>query len=261
LSTLYTSTAETNVTGTISGSCTKEATDVSRPFIFIGVDRGATGARKATRQNGAQTLTYNIYQGSVGGGQWTQAAGQTYGSGISGGVLYRMANLAVGTPQSFSFSYYLRINSGQILAPAGIYDDSLVSVFVQLSNNGGSNTGIVLSQTTFSVTASIQNECYFSTTPASLTMDYASFSTVPVTASVGFQLSCTYNSAYTMALTPTSGTLAGLNYSVALSAASGTGTAASQSYTVNGTIAAGQAGTCAIGTCTGTQVHTVTVTY
>ena len=43
----------------------------------------------------------------------------------------------------------------------------------------------------------------------------------------------------------TSGTLVGLNYTLALSAAGGTGNGSEQSYTIDGTIAANQAGTCA----------------
>jgi hypothetical protein len=53
----------------------------------------------------------------------------------------------------------------------------------------------------------------------------------------------------------------GLNYTLALSAASGTGSGAAQSYTINGSMASGQAGTCTLGTCAGTSARVLTVTY
>ena len=43
--------------------------------------------------------------------------------------------------------------------------------------------------------------------------------------------------------------------------ASGTGNGAAQAYTVNGTMAANQSGTCAAASCAGTDVRTLTVTY
>ena len=59
----------------------------------------------------------------------------------------------------------------------------------------------------------------------------------------------------------TSGTLLGLNYTLSLPVASGTGNGLQQTYTVNGSIAGGQAGTCATANCGGYQTRTLTVTY
>jgi hypothetical protein len=64
-----------------------------------------------------------------------------------------------------------------------------------------------------------------------------------------------------MALDATSGTILGVNYTLALSAASGTGTGLAQAYSINGNVAAGQAGTCATGSCTASQARTLTITY
>ena len=63
-----------------------------------------------------------------------------------------------------------------------------------------------------------------------------------------------------MALDATSGTLLGLSYSLALSA-SGSGTGATQSYNINGSMAANQASTCGTGVCTGSQTRTLTFTW
>jgi hypothetical protein len=63
-----------------------------------------------------------------------------------------------------------------------------------------------------------------------------------------------------MALDATTGTLLGLNYSLALGVRS-TGTGSPQLHTIIGSMAAGQAGTCAAGTCSASQPHTLTITY
>jgi hypothetical protein len=50
-----------------------------------------------------------------------------------------------------------------------------------------------------------------------------------------------------MTLDASAGTVSGLNYTLSLSAASGTGNGAGQNYSVNGSMASGQGGTCALG--------------
>ena len=269
LSTLYTAAANTNSIGTISGQCTKEAGDPSRPYIYISIDQGEPPAgRQMTRQGGTQLVTYNIYQGtSTAGGQWTTGAGRTYQSGSSGGVWYRMTSSA--SPQPFSYNYYFRAPLGQTTAPAGIYDDLLIGVTVRLSDNSRLSTGAILQTTTFGATVSIQSNCYFSTPPSTLSINYTSFMTTAATGSSAFQVSCTYNSPYTLSLdavpppavASANGTALGLNYSITLSATSGTGSAAAQTYTVDGSMPAGQAGTCAGALCTATQTHTLYIGF
>jgi hypothetical protein len=95
-----------------------------------------------------------------------------------------------------------------------------------------------------------------------MTINYTSFTATAATGSSAFQLSCTYNTPYTLTIGPPStGTLLGLNYSLAMSAPSGTGTGAGQSFSVNGTAAANQSGTCASGACSASQTHTITVGF
>ncbi|MCY1168117.1 MAG: spore coat protein U domain-containing protein [Pseudomonadota bacterium] len=261
LTTLYKSGTATQVTGTISGSCTRETADIARPYIYIGINQGEPPAgRSMTRQNGTQLLSYEIYHRTYGSGVWTEGTGVTNTSATNGGVLYRMANNA--TAQAFSFPYYMQIPTPQATAPAGIYDDLAVTATIRLSTAAGSATGAVLAATSFGVSASIQHSCYFSTSPAPLVLNYTSFTASPATASAGFALSCTYNTPYTLVIGPPStGTLLGLNYSLALSAATGTGSAAPQNFSVNGTVAAGQSGICTTSSCTASQAHTITVGF
>jgi hypothetical protein len=261
LSTLYVSSATTTVVGTLTGSCTKTAADANRPYIYVGIDQGEPPAGRAmTRQNGTQTLAYEIYQGTTtGGGLWTTARGQSYASGASGGAWFQMAN----TPntQSVNLNYLFRVAAGQATAPAGIYDDQLVTVTVRESAANRTETGTLLQTGTFSVSASIRDNCYFSSPPAALTMNYTAFSPLPVTGGTSFQVSCTYNTPYTMSLATTTGTLLGLSYSLALSAPSGTGNSAPQTYGIVGTMAAGQAGACTGATCTASQAHTLNIGF
>lgn len=261
LSTLYKSGTATQLTGTISGACTREATDVNRPYIYIGVNDGMPPAGRAmTRQNGTELLSYEIYHNTYGSGVWNEALGVNSTTPVDGGVHYRMANNS--NPQGFSFPYYLVIPTPQTTAPAGIYNDLSVSATVRLSDLIGSATGAVLTATSFGVSASIQHSCYFSTSPAPLILNYTSFTAAAVSGSADFALSCTFNTPYNLTIgPPATGTLLGLNYSLALSAASGTGTASPQSFSVNGSVAASQSGTCTSGNCTAGQSHTITVGF
>jgi len=260
-STLYASGSATNVAGTIASTCTKEAGDVTRPYIYIGIDQGEPPAGRAmTRQNGSNTLTYEIYHRTYGSGIWNVGTGVNSTSTANGGVFYRMANNS--SAQTVSFPYYVRIPTPQATAPAGIYDDLAIAATVRLSNSAGSASGITLAATSFGVSASIQHSCYFSSTPAPLILGYTSFTTAPSVGSSAFQLSCTYNSPYTLTIgPPATGTLLGLNYSLALSASSGVGTGTPQSFSINGTVTANQAGTCASGSCSGSHAHTITVGF
>lgn len=261
LTTLYASGTATQLTGSVSGTCTKAAGDANRPYIYIGINQGEPPAGRAmTRQNGAQKLNYEIYHGNYGSGLWTEARGVTSTSGTSGGVAYRMANNA--SPQNFTFPYYFRIPTPQATAPAGIYDDLAIGVTVRLSDGNSSATGAILAVASFGVSASIQHSCYFSSAPAPLSLNYTSFTATPATGSAAFQLSCTYNSPYTLTIgPPATGTLLGLNYSLDLSAPSGTGTGGPQSFSVNGTVPANQSGNCASSVCSGSQAHTITVGF
>ena len=260
LSTLYASGAATNVTGTISGSCTP-ASAAERAYIFIGLDGGKPSAGRAmTRQNGTETLNYQIYHRNATSGIWNEATGVAANNTGAGGVLYRLANSAA--VQTFSYVYYLNIPAGQTTAPVGIYDDLIITATIRLSTAGGLSTGTVLGNAVFGASASIQHSCYFSTSPTALVLDYTSFTGTAVTGTSTFALSCTFGSPYTLAIgPPATGTALGVNYSLALNALSGTGTASPQAFSVTGTAAANQSGTCASSTCSATNAHTITVTF
>ena len=112
----------------------------------------------------------------------------------------------------------------------------------------------------FPVSIATPAVCNLTTAPGNLVFNYTGFGAV-ANASTTYAVTCTTFLTYTMALDAVSGTILGVNYTLALTAASGTGNGLAQSYGINGAIAAGQAGTCATGTCTASQGRTLTVTY
>jgi spore coat protein U-like protein len=115
---------------------------------------------------------------------------------------------------------------------------------------------------TFNVTVTLTSVCSVTTSPANVAFTYTSFQGSPaVSTGGGFTVKCTNNLPYTMSLDSTSGTVLGLNYTVAVPTTTQTGTGADQAFTVTGSIAANQSGTCNLGTCSGSQTRTLTVTY
>ena len=114
----------------------------------------------------------------------------------------------------------------------------------------------------FNVTVNLTSACSITAGPADVDFTYTSFQGAAATSTGGaFSVRCTNGLPYTMALDATSGTVIGLNYTLALSAASGTGNGAAQAYSISGGMVAGQSGTCAAATCSGSQARTLTITY
>lgn len=117
----------------------------------------------------------------------------------------------------------------------------------------------------FNVTVNLTSVCSITSAPTPVAFNYTSLgaAATPTAGSGAFQVTCTNNLPYTMALDATSGTFTTVNlaYTLGLSAAGGTGSGAAQSYTVTGGMAAGQSGTCATATCADTSARTLTVTY
>lgn len=116
----------------------------------------------------------------------------------------------------------------------------------------------------FNVTVNLTSSCEVTSAPTDVAFSYTSFQGTAATSTGGaFSVRCTNTLPYTMALDATSGTVIGLNYTLALSAAGGTGAGlTAANYTVDGTMASGQSGTCGTtAVCTGSQARTLTVTY
>jgi len=111
---------------------------------------------------------------------------------------------------------------------------------------------------TFDVTINLTSVCVLGTV-APVAFTYTSFGSAATGTGGGFNVKCTntlpFKIGFTNAATPAvsetvTDQAVSLAYTLGLSAATGTGTGVDQSFSVTGTMAANQAGTCATGTCT-----------
>ena len=244
-------TGDTVATGSYTVSCTRLASDPNTFNWQLGADNGlqAGGGGQNRVQTGAAANRYNyeLYRLTpyVNSNRW-QDGGATR---FTGTINFGAALIA-----SQSGAFDLRLPGPQAVDPAGIYTD-IVTVTVR---NGA---GTMLSQTAFNVSIITIASCTLTSPPGNINLSYTSFQAAPAAASANFGVNCTTSMPYTMALDATSGTLVGLNYSLALSQSASTGTGAAQTFSINGGIAAGQAGTCATGSCSASDIRTLTITY
>ncbi len=138
---------------------------------------------------------------------------------------------------------------------------SSMSVQAQTSITGNFNVRVNLTP----VCQLTTNTNGTSTGTTDLIFNYTSFGAAQNPSST-FLVKCTTGLAYTLALDGTgfggSTTALGLAYTLALAAPASAGTGANQTYTINGSMAAGQAGTCAAAAgCNNTTARTITLTY
>ena len=132
---------------------------------------------------------------------------------------------------------------------------------------------------TFNVSVTLTSSCTLSAVTA-VDFAYSTLQAGPSTATGGgFSVSCTTSLPYTFGLQSGNGAATppgaasilvtdnavNLDYSLALSAAGGTGNGVAQNYSVTGAMAASQAGTCAAASCTNAaatnKTHTLIVNY
>jgi spore coat protein U-like protein len=228
----------------------------------VGVNNGANAAGTQNRaRSGGSRLNYDLYSDLGCTSQWQNTA-----------VNNRIPNPAVsfsltpGTSDVRTFSYYGCVPAGLTVPAAGTYTDTVTMSFTGSVSRGGSTfTG-----GTFPVSITAPATCSFSQQPGNIVFNYTSFSATAVLANTSFQATCTNLLPYTIALDATAGVVTGLNYTLALNTTANSGGVSpltsggngiAQTFYVNGSIAAGQSGTCATGICTGSQTHSLTITY
>lgn len=238
-------------TGSYTVTCDRLASDPNTLAWRLGVDNGLQpggGFNRVRRVGGPATDRYNYDTFRSPGSVW----GNTNATRFTGTLVFGGALTA-----SVSGAFDIVLPGSQPVDPAGAYTDTLA---VELRRNTGFPA--LLDTATFGVTVITTNTCQISVPPGNVSFTYTSFQAAAAAASTSYGVRCTTALPYTMALDATSGTLFGLTYTLSLSpAASGTGTGATQTYTINGSIAGGQAGTCATAVCTGSQTRTLTVSW
>ena len=237
-------------TGTFTVTCTRTASGDPTSIAFVtNTNNGLNPTGSNNRANlSGNFLRYDLFTSATYATNWTTQSNKA----ITGTV-----TLGSGVPSTASTTktYYSKITAGQSLAQ-GIYSDTIT-----VSMTYGA-TNVSATPATIGVQITNVPGCEFTSPPGNIAFTYTAFqaSAVPPV-STTFNARCTTSLPYTMALDATSGVVSGLRYTLSLSAASGTGNGAAQPYTITGNMQAGQAGTCATPTCTGTNAHSITISY
>jgi spore coat protein U-like protein len=213
-----------------------------------------TGGRNhAVNGNGAANrVEYELYTSP----SYSIAWSTTPATSISGTVNFGSTATA---NASDTRTFYARIPQRQTVNAKTFSD----TVTLTLCSSTGTCTGAPYGVTGgLSVTVITTPSCQVSTPPSDLNFTYSSFQAGPSGASTTYAVRCTGGVTYSSGLDATSGTLLGLNYTLSLSNTSTvTGTGVPQSYSISGSIAGGQSGTCNAATCTAAQRRTLTITY
>jgi len=250
ISTVYDPTVATEnlTTGSYTVSCTRLGGDPNTLNYTLGANDGLQPAGLTNRvQLGANRYSYEVYRLSP---------YNLFNSWEDFLAFFRFAgtvNFGASLAASHSAPFTLRVAGSQPIVPAGTYTDTVTATL--------RSGAVILDTSTFGVSVITTNSCQISSPPGNVNFTYTSFQVAAAAASTSFGARCTSALPYTMALDATSGTLLGLNYTLALSAAGGTGTGITQTYSINGSIAGGQAGTCATASCVGSQTRTLTISY
>lgn len=255
ISTVYSPTVAANndSTGSYTINCTRAAGDANTMDYNVRANNGNQPAGNTNRvQFGATVNRYNyeLYQNAG----FTQEWRDTAGTRINGTL-----NFGASLTASVTGPFYLRVPGPQPVDPAGTYLDT-VTVSLRRTAAGPDP---VLFNSSFGVSVITTNSCQISVPPGNVTFTYTSFQAAPAAASTAYGVRCTTAFPYTMTLDgtlPYTYSLLGLTYTLSLPA-SATGTGLTQTHTINGNIAAGQAGTCATGVCIASQTRTLTISW
>lgn len=239
--------AQTIVQTQLTVTCQRsDAGDPTSQLFSIRANNGLyplAGNNRVKRTTANNYIRYELYSDSACASLWSNNSTRIAGSVSMSGLV----------PSSVTISYWGCIPAGQN-RPAGIYNDTVTMTLFDGMSATVLNTGAI------SVALHSQATCSISSAPGLMTFNYASFGPA-ANASTTFGATCTDLLPYTLSLDATGGTLLGMNYSLTLSASSAIGNGVQQTHTISGTMAAGQAGTCATGSCSATQTHTLVITY
>jgi len=213
----------------------------------VAVNNGSnrSGAQDRARLGAtANYINYENYRDSTCASLWGSITSQR----IAGTM-----TLSGFTPTTATTSFWGCVPASQLGKPAGTYTDA-VSITLRRGNT-------TLDTGTFPVSIYTPAVCNITTAPGTVAFTYAAFQVSAALASTTFGVTCSNLLPYTMALDATVGVVSGLQYSLGLSASGSTGTGVGQTFSINGTMPADQAGTCATGGCSGTDTRTLTITY
>lgn len=230
-------------------SCTRALSDPNTLSWQLAADNGQQPAGSQNRAVfGGNRINYDVYRSTTisNGNRWQNTAATRF----NGTLTFTGSSLFADTIGTF----YLNVPTGQNPA-AGTYTDTVNATLLDSTGT------ITLSTTSFNVSILNQAACEITVPPGNLNFTYTAGQAAAAAASTTYAVRCTNLHAYSMALDSTTNSLLGLTYTLGLSANNATGSGNSQTFTINGSIAGSQWGTCSTATCSGTQTRTLTITY
>lgn len=253
----------------VNVSCVRDNTGtdgtVSYQVTFNnGINAGAGTQNKAI--NGALTLNYEFYKEAT---CVTKLEGLTTLNVVGQAAPSSPSSTPVVTPLTF----YACIPPTQTAAvPSVSYTDTIVLSIAGSSSSSSVKYSNGADSITNSVSIIAPVTCTISTAPG--TVDFGTYTSLGAAAvgSTSFAANCSNTLPYTMSLDNAFGVVAGLNYSVGLTANSAattgtttlasTGTGVAQTFYIKGNMASGQAGSCT-GGCDAlkTDTRVLTITY
>ena len=237
ISVVYSPTVATEniTTGSWTLSCTRLAGDPATLNFSIAANNGnqpAGGTNRVRRGASTDYYSYELYRLApyVNGNRWQP------GNRITGALAFGAALSA-----TISGPFDLRLPGSQTpVGTAGTYTDNIVMTLRDTTTNT-----VLAPGGNFNVSVVTTNSCQITTSPGNLGFSYTSFQLAAATANTTFVTRCTTGLPYILSIGANPSTLIGLSYTLGLSASSATGNGSEQIFTINGSIAGGQAGTCA----------------
>jgi spore coat protein U-like protein len=262
ISSYFTATV-TNTTGasTVTISCTRATTDPTTQTYSLSETNGLQPQGQTNQAiSGASLIKYNEYQNATFATQWSPS------KPFSGTI-----NFGAGTSASVILTYYYSIPALQVVA-AGTYTDTLAMTLTY---------GASTATNTHPVTILVNPTCTINTAPGAISFSYTSLQPTAAAASTSFAITCTLSLPYTVGLDLYAVTDSAVNLSYTLNvgqsirpggsvytaqaALSASGSGLPQTISIDGSMAAGQAGICSLASCTNAasanKTRTLTITY
>lgn len=236
--------------GTVSFNCTRSAAG-DATSILLTANNGAHASGVQNRAQNGSRILYEAYKDSACAAVWTSLV-------VSDFWAINLLNVLGAQPVSVSYWGCITV-AGQVVA-ARTYTDTVTMQVLDATPQRRALSG----KSTFPVSIISPATLAITAAPGNVAFTYTAFGPA-ANASTTFATTGTLNLPYTMALDADSGVVSGLNYGLTIDAqaspVSARGSGAAQTHTINGNMPAGQAGTCTTGSCSSSQVHTLTITY
>lgn len=237
--------------GTVTINCIKTGTNSDTRYLELAADQGLYSSGGSNRAaNGPARLNYALWRDAATSSAWRD----TNFSRIT-------ATVTSTTSTSLTLNWWISV-SPQQAAVAGTFADTVNIRLYQGSSSNPALSDLNPSLATVSLALTVASQCALSSNPGAVQFNYTSFQRTPSSAGTSFAVTCTNGARYTMSLDKNSGTLLGLNYELQLSASGiQTGTGLPQAVSILGTMAEGQAGICAVGSCSSSEPRILTISY